>query len=186
MKTIKLILAISFLTVYSSDAQITKGNWMVGGAGNFSSYESKYKSNGVDMTNKGLGVNISPNIGYFLADKFVVGSSLSVGYTKPKNSENSFGYGIGPYVRYYLLKEDKLINFFSELNYIFGETKSGNNKSETNGYGLKAGTVIFFNSSVGLEVSLDYNSSKLIPKNSDSSNYNNLQIGLGFQIHLER
>ncbi|PKP14638.1 MAG: hypothetical protein CVU07_13855 [Bacteroidetes bacterium HGW-Bacteroidetes-23] len=186
MKAIKFLLAISFLSVYSSSAQITKGNWMVGGTGNFSSYESKFKSNGNEMTNKGLAINLSPNIGYFVANKFVVGTSLSIGYTKPKESDNSFGYGIEPFVRYYFLNEDKLINIFSEVNYIYGETKSGDNKSQTNGYGLKAGTVIFFNSSVGLEISLDYNSSKLIPNSSDSSNYNNLQLGLGFQIHLEK
>ena len=186
MKTVTLFFFFVLTTVLTANAQITKGNWMVGGTGNFSSYESKYKSNGNEITNKGLGINLSPNIGYFLADKFVVGASLSIGYTKPKGSDDSFGYGIGPYVRYYFLREDKQINLFSEVNYIFGETKSGNNKSKSNGYGLKAGSVIFFNSSVGLEVSLDYNSSKLIPNNSDSSTYNNLQIGLGFQIHLEK
>lgn len=186
MKTLTLFFFFVFATVFTANAQITQGNWMVGGTGNFSSYESKYKSNGNEISNKGLGISLSPNIGYFLADKLVAGASLTIGYTKPKGFDNSFGYGIGPYARYYFLREDKQINLFSEVNYNFEETKSGNNKSRYQGYGLKAGSVIFFNSSVGLEISLDYNSSKLIPNNSDSSTYNNLQIGLGFQIHLEK
>ena len=89
-------------------------------------------------------------------------------------------------VRCYFLKEDKRINVFAQANYIFGETKSGSNKSQSNGYGFKAGPAIFFNSSVGLEITLEYNSSKLIPNGSESSTYNNLQVGLGFQIHLEK
>jgi hypothetical protein len=186
MKTTKLFFILTLFSFLTSNAQITKGNWMVGGTGNFSSYESTYKSNGNEITNKGIGINISPKIGYFLADKFVIGTSLSIGYTKPKESDNSFGYGIGPYARYYFLNVDRHVNFFTEVNYIFGETKSGDNKSKSNGYGLKAGSVFFFNNSVGLEVSLDYNSSKLAPNNSDNSTYNNLQIGLGFQIHLEK
>lgn len=186
MKTLKSICITLVLFSITSNAQITKGNWMVGGNGNLSSYETKYKNNGNDVTNKGIGINISPNVGYFFANKFVAGTSFSIGYTKPKDSDNSLAYGVGPFVRYYFLKEDKRINFFAQANYVFGETKSGSNKSESNGYGFKAGPVIFFNNSVGLEITLDYNSSKLIPNGSASSTYNNIQIGLGFQIHLEK
>ena len=185
MKNLFLIITLFFISTFSF-SQITKGNWMVGGTGNISSFESKYSNNGNEITNKGIGINLSPNIGYFIADKFVIGSNISIGYTKPKDSDNSFGYGVGPYARYYFLKEDKLINLFSQINYIFGQTKSGNNKSDSNGYGVKVGSVIFFNSSVGLEISLDYESSRLIPNTSESSTYNNLQIGIGFQVHLEK
>lgn len=186
MKTLNSICIALVLFTITSNAQITKGNWMVGGTGNISSYESKFQNNGNEVTNKGIGINLSPNIGYFFANKFVAGTSFSVGYTKPKGSNSSFGYGFGPFVRYYFLKEDKQINFFAQANYIFEETKSGNNKSESNGYGFKTGPVIFFNSSVGIEITLDYNSSKLTPNGSESSTYNNFQIGLGFQIHLEK
>lgn len=174
------------LLTLSSNAQITKGNWLVGGSGNISSYENKYINNGTEVSNKGLGINISPNIGYFFINKFVAGANISIGYTKPQGYENSSSYGIGPFVRYYFLKEDKRINLLAQANYSFGATKSGINKSQSNGYGFKAGPVIFFNSSVALEVTLDYNSSKLIPNNSSSSSYNNFQVGLGFQIHLEK
>src|SRR5690606_1081915 len=182
----KLLLFLVLATSLTINSQITKDNWMVGGTGNISMYENKYNRVGNETSNKGIGMNISPNIGYFLVDRFVLGAHLGVGYTIPKDAQNSFSYGIGPYSRYYFLEEDNLINLFSELSYSFGETKRGTNKSKSNGYGLKAGAVLFFNRSVGLEVSLDYDSSKLRPKNSPSSTSNILQIGLGFQIHLEK
>jgi hypothetical protein len=185
MKILKIAIAILLFTI-TANAQITKGNWIVGGTGNFSSYETKYSNNGNEVTNKGIGINISPNIGYFFINNLAVGTSISIGYTKPKDSESSFGYGFGPFARYYFLKEDKRINFFAQANYIFGESKLGSNKSTSNGYGFKGGSVIFFNRSVGAEITLDYNSSKLTPSGSESSTYNNLQISLGFQIHLKK
>ena len=168
------------------NGQITKGNWLVGGTGNFSSYENKSSSNGLENINKGFGINVSPNIGYFLANRFAVGSLLNLGSSMPKDFENSFSYGIGPFARYYFLEEDKRVNILLQANYIYGasQSQSGNNKSNSNAYGFKAGPAIFFNSSVALEVTLEYNSGKLIPDSSASSSYNNFQIALGFQIHL--
>lgn len=186
MKTIKLFISATILFTITVNSQITKGNWLVGGTGNLSSYESKYFNNNVEVTNKGFGANLSPNVGYFFADKFAAGTTISIGYTKPKGYDSSFSYGFGPFVRYYFLKEEKQINLFAQAKYIFGNTKTANNKSQSNGYGFKAGSVLFFNSSVGLEVSLDYDSSTLKPNGSSNSTYNNIQIGLGFQIHLEK
>ena len=186
MKTIKLFFATILLCSITSNAQITKGNWMVGGTGNVTSYENKNNNNGSDIISKGIGINISPNIGYFIVDKFVAGASLGFGYTKPEGYQSDFGYGIGPFIRYYFLKEDKRINILAQANYNFGQNITGVSKSKSNSYGFKAGPAIFFNSSVALEITLDYDSSKLMPNNSSSSSYSNFQIGLGFQIHLEK
>ncbi len=186
MKSSRLLIIAVILFTINTNAQITKGNWMVGGNGNFSSYENKYQNNGTEVSNKGIGINISPNLGYFIADKLVAGANFNFGYTKPQGYDNSFGYGIGPFIRYYFLKEDKLINLLAQANYSFGVNKSGDNKSESDGYGFKTGPAIFFNKSVALEVTLDYNSSKLIPNNSSSSSYNNFQVSFGLQIHLEK
>ena len=186
MKIIKLLVVATLLFTLSTNAQITKGNWMVGGSGNFSSYENKYLNNNIEFSNKGIGINLSPRIGYFFANKFVAGAITSIGYGKQKGYESNFGYAIGPFLRYYFLENDKLINFLAEVNYNFGVIKSGENKSQSNGYGFKTGPVIFLNSSVALEVTIDYNSSKFVSNNSSSSSYNGFQISLGFQIHLEK
>jgi hypothetical protein len=185
MKNI-LFFTITLFSFLTANAQITKGNWMVGGTGNFSSYENKFQNNGTEVSNKGIGISISPNIGYFFKDKFAIGSIVSIGYTNPQDFESSTSYSIGPFVRYYFLKVDNQINLFAEASYLFGESKLGNNKSASNGYGFKAGPVFYFNNSVGLEVTIDYNSTQLLPSSSGKSVANNLQIGLGFQIHLEK
>ena len=103
----KIVFLFALTTSLTINSQITKGNWMVGGSGNISMYENKYNGVGNETSNKGIGMNISPNIGYFLVDRFVLGAPLGVGYTIPKDAQNSFSYGIGPYSRYYFLEEDK-------------------------------------------------------------------------------
>ena len=184
-KTLKTIAITLLLCTISANAQITKGNWMVGGTGNLTSYENKSTQNGNDIGDKGYVISISPNIGYFIINKLAVGTTMSFAYTNSNKYEN-LGYGFGPFVRYYFLKEDKRINLFAHANYSFGEYKSGSNITGSNVYRFKAGPAVFFNKNIGMEVTLDYNSSKLKLSGSDSSTYNAFQISLGLQIHLKK
>ncbi|WP_159430938.1 outer membrane beta-barrel protein [Flavobacterium segetis] len=181
----KHILILSFvLFVNLMSAQIDKGNWMVGGSGNFTNYKSTFQSNNTEFTQTGSGISISPNLGYFVVDNFAVGTAVGFNFSNPSGANNnSHSYGISPFVRYYFRKAEKIINPFLQTSYGFSEGKSesgGSNKSR--GYTIKGGSAIFFNSSVALELSLNYNSSKY---NSDTT-YNDLTIGIGFQIHLEK
>lgn len=184
MNSIKLLFVAALLFSLSSNAQITKGNWMAGGMGNFTSYKSSYEYNNIEVTQTGSGVQISPNIGYFIKDKLVVGTAMSFNFSNPSGKNNNgHGYGISPFLRYYFLKPEKMINFFSQISYGFSEGKSesgGYNKS--NGYDIKVGPAIFLNSSVALEFTLDYSASKY----NDNSKANYLTLGIGFQIHLEK
>lgn len=186
MKALKLIFVTLVLFSITSQAQITKGNWMLGGTGNLTSYENKAIQNGNDVGDKGYAISISPNIGYFFINKLAVGSTISLGYSNSNRYDEFQRYGFGPFVRYYFLKEEKRINVFAHANYVFGESKSGNNINGGNGYGFKAGPAIFFNKNVAMEVTLDYNSSKLKLSGPNSSTYNAFQISLGFQIHLKK
>lgn len=43
MKTFKLFLIAILLCTISASSQITKGNWMVGGSGSFTSYKAQFK-----------------------------------------------------------------------------------------------------------------------------------------------
>lgn len=184
MKTIKLFFIATTLFAISANSQITKGNWMVGGSGNFTNYKSTFQNNNIETTQTGYGFNISPNLGYFIADNVALGSALSFGFSNPSgNDNNSHGYGLAPFVRYYFRKSDKMINPFLQTSYGFSKGKSDSGgSSKTNGYNIKGGSAIFFNSSVAVELTLNYDSSKY---NSDSkSKY--FTIGIGFQIHLEK
>ena len=184
MKTIKLFLALSLLLFITSNAQITKGNWMVGGSGNFTNYKSTFQSGNTEITQTGNGLTISPNLGYFIIDNIALGTIISYSFSNPSgDNNNSHGYGISPFAKYYFRKSEKMINPFIQASYGFNEAKSdsgGINKS--NGYNIKGGTAIFFNSSVALELALNYASTEY---NSDSKS-NDFTIGIGFQIHLEK
>ncbi len=184
MKTLTLFFLIVFVTTLTTNAQITEGNWMVGGTGNF--YNSKAESS--TSTSEGFGFNIFSNVGYFPIDKFVIGLTPSFGYSKTKgNSNSSNGFGIGAFTRYYFFESDKRINLLTHLQYGFTNNYTGGEKTSTNkNFILKAGPVIYFNSSVGLELTLNYENTKSESGFGYDTKFNTLSLGLGFQIHLEK
>jgi len=181
MKTIKLFFIATILFTISANSQITKGNWMVGGNASFKSYKSENINTG--NIDKNSYVELSPDFGYFFLDKFVVGAKANFGYTGYEGGANGKSYSFGPFARYYFLKPEKTVNFFTQVNFGYGEyVNSVNSKYPTRNYGFIAGSEIFFNSSVGLEMALEYN------KANENSTLNNsfYQFTIGFQIHLEK
>ena len=179
MKPIRLLFIAALLFTGLANAQITKGNWMVGGNGSFSYTNSKSEQS--SSSTKDYTINLSPNIGYFVYDKLALGSKLnyvlSKYYTEQGNSEFTFST-VGPFVRYYFLKEEKVTNLFLESSYTF----SIDNKNKNSVFATKAGTVIFLNSSVGFEISLEY----LLKKYNSGDKSSGLLLGFGLQIHLEK
>jgi hypothetical protein len=181
MKSIKLFFIAIILFALNTNAQITKGNWMVGGNASFKTYKSENINTG--NIDKNSYIELSPNFGYFFLDKFVVGAEANFGYTGYEGGANGKSYNVGPFARYYFLKPEKTVNFFTQVNFGYGEyVNSINSKYPTRNYGFKAGSEIFFNSSVGLEMALEYN------KANENSTLNNsyYQFTIGFQIHLEK
>jgi hypothetical protein len=188
MKTLFFFLVISIsLTL---NAQITKDNWLVGGNFRFYNEKSESTNNHFSTTQKGLGVNLSADLGYFLMDKFAIGLVPTFGYGNPEGSGNSgYGFGIGPFVRYYFLNPDKRINIFSHLEYQFNNGyRQGDRTTETQNFNIKAGPTIFFNNSVAMEITLEYVYGKVtsFSGNGSESRMNGFNIGIGFQIHLEK
>lgn len=180
MKTIRtIILATALLFSLSTQAQITKGNWMVGGSGYFNT--SNVKNSNGEVLQSINSVLIQPNVGYFLFDNFASGLSLSYGFNKTDGGFSNSGFGIGPYVRYYFLKPESLVNILIEPNYYYG--KDFDKTDFTSSYGLKVGPVIYFNSSVCLELLAKY---EHIFYSYDSFTTDSFQIGLGLQIHLKK
>ena len=177
MKTMHLFFSITLFFFLTSNAQITKGNWMVGGTGSFYNYQ--LKENKIN-TNSGIGMELRPNLGYFIVDKFAIGISPLLAYSKPENGSSVTSFGVGPYIRYYILNPEKRINILTHAGYAYSGSNNSNDNSTA--FDFKAGPVIFFNSSVALEMTLNYNLNKL----NSTTNYNIFSLGLGFQIHLER
>lgn len=180
MKKIKLIIAVALLFTVNANAQITKGNWMVGGNAGLNYIASK------DNNNTTV-INLSPNIGYFILDKFAIGTLLNYDYEVSKSSFGTIeseSTNLGPFLRYYFFKKDAVTNIFLEPSYNF----SLQNENKNTVLSSKVGSVIFLNSSVGLEISLKYSkynfkySNSLIP----DSTSNHFMLGFGLQIHLEK
>ncbi|TXD80647.1 outer membrane beta-barrel protein [Subsaximicrobium wynnwilliamsii] len=177
MKTLFFFLVLA--TSLSLNAQITKGNWLVGGDASFNS--STVNDSDGNEVGKSSGIRIFPNIGHFFFDKFAVGLTPSFFYSKTKNGPSSVGYGIGPFARYYFLKPENRINLFADANFIYFSSKTkGFSSTSNSSYRIKAGPVLYFNSSVALEFTIGYNSANF------STTTNTVELGFGFQIHLEK
>lgn len=175
MKINKILFITTFFFAMVSNAQISKGNWMMGGTGAFGN--SKVTSLGAE--DNGFYLNLYPNVGYFFINKLAVGTNASL--LLAFREKHSAAWGIGPYVRYYFLEKEKAINVFSELNY-YAERRSKTDDLKFNTFNIKAGTVFFLNSIVGIEVALNYSTQKT----NQNFEKRGIYLNVGFQIHLER
>lgn len=181
MKTIKTFFIATILFSLTANSQITKDFWLMGGSGSFS--YSEQKGNESSNSYNSYRIDLEPNIGYFVANKLSLGMKFGFARNFTDVYENvQAKYKIGPFARYYFLKEDKQINLFAEPSferYLEPDNSLGRNTSTTN---LKLGTVIFLNDTVGFETGLTYS----IFLNDDGYKINTLALGFGLQIHLER
>lgn len=177
----KTILMIFIASIFNNNAncQITKGNWLVGGSGEF--HKQREDLQGSDI--RGLVVTASPDIGYFIIDKLGAGIKVDFTYSRIKVKDNISKtniLGLGPFVRYYFLPSDNRINIFSEAAYEYTTVFDGHSQND---FYFSAGLVIFFNSSVGLELATKYSTSNSKISNATSKTF---FLTIGFQIHLEK
>lgn len=173
----KILIIATFFFTMASNAQITKGYWMMGGSGSFGNYKTTIGGS----SNESTGFGISPDIGYFVIDKLAIGTSGFFLYSIPKSNEkSSFLYSVSPFLRFYFLEKDKIINIFSEVSY--QTVRNSNDNSKADKFKIKAGTEFFLNSSVGIEVALNYSNQKTSTDNQNRAIY----LDVGFQIHLEK
>jgi hypothetical protein len=188
MKNSKLFFVLILLIASTVNAQLTKGNWLLGGTGYFSYSKSNDKqqpsSGSLTISNSSAGaydILLEPSIGYFVKNRFALGLKLNYrnGYTEGTSfSIKTSTLGISPFVRYYFLNEEKNFNIFFEPAYFY---EINNTLGNSNAFSLKVGHVIFFNSSVGFETSINY-----IKGESKQFTSDRIFIGLGVQIHLEK
>lgn len=190
----KSTLPILFFILLSipAKAQLNKGIWLAGGNGKFYSYNSEYSSGSYDNEAKYTQIDVSPSIGYFAADKLAFGikptfssikgrvTSLGGGYTNVQR------YWIGPFARYYLLNASNNYNIVTDLSYQYGLVNGSGLKGKLSTFSALLGPVIYFNTSVGLEFLLGYSYTKEDVEQANREIRKGFQIGLGFQIHLEK
>jgi hypothetical protein len=182
MKTIKLFFLATLLFSGLANAQITKGNWMVGGSGSFIS--QKQYSTIDDFSSKTYFYNLNMGMSYFFLNKLATGVKLGYeGFTpKYEGGSISSNYNFGPYARYYFLNPEKNHNLFIESSYLIGAFTYSDFKNESRAFNVSAGPTIYFNSSVGLELFIQYSDFKYSEGNGATRK---IQTGIGFQIYLE-
>jgi hypothetical protein len=178
MKRILLPLMLVFLIFTQADAQIQRGNVMVGAS-----------LADIDLNlNKGglFSLRIDPKAAWFIRDNLAVGAYVNLGFETAKNAGTGISYGVGPLARYYV--SDRELNllrksrFFVEGNLgiqgsnpLLGESTNGL------GLGIGPGLAYFITPNIGLEALVKYEG--IVGFGSAVSN-NNLNFGLGFQIYL--
>jgi hypothetical protein len=179
-KSILFIITASFI-FNNANSQITKGYWLISGNANFSTLKS---SSAASLQFKQTDIQISSGVGYFPIDKFAIG--LRPSFTYGNNSINAGSakiFGIGPFLRYYFLKPEKVFNVFTEANYSYQSIVGQGSGQKSNTFSFLAGPVLYFNTSVGLEFTMGYSTTKIV---GFTGSNNKMQFGIGFQFHLEK
>ncbi len=170
-----IIAATAFLN--TSNAQIQKGNWMVGA-----------QVADVKFTN-GFILSLTPQLGYFIQDNWAVGGEIGLNIADQTNGGTTTDIGVGAYTRYYLNPGEQGINSLQNHGRFFGQANvgyKGINQSAgatTNGLGLGvgAGYSYFITRNVGLEGIVKFEG----VVGGGNQNFNgNLKLGIGFQIFL--
>src|SRR6218665_645845 len=107
-----LLAGMAIFGSYSSQAQIQKGNIMVGaGLANFDFGLQKGASVGLDL---------HPRVGYFFRDNIALGALVNFGFNYAKSQGTNINYGVNAFGRYYFgSNQVELINharLFAEGN----------------------------------------------------------------------
>jgi hypothetical protein len=171
----------SFLS-FNSNSQITKNNWLLSGNASFATQKN---SSTATLQYKQTDFQISPTIGYFIIDKFAAGLRPSFTYGKNNlvaNAKPQTIFSIGPFVRYYFLQTDRPFNLLAEGTYAHA-TFNQASESKQHTFSFSAGPVLYFNTTVGLEFTIGYSTTKVT---GFTGSNNAIRFGIGFQFHLEK
>ena len=178
MKKFLLLAAFGFAATMA-DAQINKGQFMVGGNANFQTSKVEDASDDSRITT----INFNPNIGYFFIDNLAGGLRLSVSSYKEKGEDEGFtSLSASPFIRYYFLPATEKVNLFADASFGIG-TLGSDNKESFNQFSISAGPAVFLTPNTALEFSIGYNSVGGDAYGGDKR-YNTIGLNIGFQIHL--
>ena len=154
----KLLIAASLIMIaFVSNAQTSKGTWLLGGDAGFQSVK-------VDGGGSTSTWNLAPSMGYFLADNIAVRLHVDVS----DNGAGTESY-FGPALRYYFTSIGSNAKLFGDAGATFGDNYMM--------IGAKAGAAFFLNNSIALETALAYG-------NETKSKTTSIGLNVGFQIHL--
>ncbi len=191
MKINYLLSALALCLCTQLTAQIQKGKVLIGSSTNFvgslgtftggnssnnaaiqfgkSKNKIKISSSGDSFESESnvTSFNLTPSLGYFISDQFVLGASCGIYHYKEKQDDDEFGYNIysfAPMLRGYFLKTGKALPFAELRGGILSIALEDDSESILF-YNAKAGASIF----LGQQVSLDLFADLFGAKNEDES-----------------
>lgn len=180
--TLLFCAAMGIFGMKQADAQIQKGNLLVGATlGDINL--------GLQSGNTSFSIAISPKVGFFIQDNVALGGEVKLGFATD-DASTDINYGIGAFGRYYFGQKDMVLMKHARF---FGEASAGINGQNvdpknagsynTNGLGLGfgPGMAYFITPNIGLEALLKYD---LTVGFGNSTTYSNFGIKVGFQIYL--
>lgn len=176
MKKLFLLLILT-LGVSGANAQIEKGNVMVGG---------DIANLNVDFDNQ-TSMQLTPKAAWFIKDGLAVGAYAKFGFTHINGQDGTnYTYGVGPWARYYFAIDNdaavfKKFKLFGDASVGFEGTDSPNSHTNGLGFGVGPGVTYFITPNVGLEASLKYNG---IVGFGSTTYTNGLSLGIGVQVFL--
>lgn len=178
MKKLTLTLILGIIVLFGANAQIQKGNVMMGA--NLSNI-----SFGLDKPNV-FSLKINPKAAWFVQDGLALGGDVSFGLATAKGAGTDISYGVGALGRYYgATGADEVIKnsrFFGEATVgISGVNPSVGGSTNGLGFSFGPGWTYFVTPSIGLEALLKYNG---VVGFGSSAYAHNLGLGVGFQIYL--
>lgn len=198
MKKLLLLSALAMIGFTGvTNAQIEQGNLMLGadiGSGLVS--DASQGLFGLNFgLNEGAGFNvgISPKMGYFVRDNFMLGAVVNLGFVKgPKIggiSSKTTTYGLQALSRYYVSPGEKGIDNLLKHGRFFAEGNAGvagvnvKDGATTNGFifGVGPGYSYFVTKNVALEATLKYNG---LVGGGNTTYQHSIGLNFGVQVFL--
>ena len=173
-----LIAGLLAFTGFAAQAQIQRGNVMLGG--NIANL-----SLGLDNS-KVFSFELSPKAAWFIEDNLAVGGYADFGVSTAKNSPTTTTYGVGALGRYYSGADVEVLRhgrLFGEVTTGFGGINVSNGVGNTNGInlGVGPGFAYFVTPSVGLETLLKYNG---LAGFGNAAYQSTVTLSFGLQVYL--
>lgn len=137
MKNSILLLAVLLTLCLYSNAQDKSQKFLIGG--HFSLSNSNQESDNSDS--KTFSLSISPAVGYFVSERWLIGLKVNYSYQKSESSHSDIDYEsdftmnnylFGPYARYYIPLGEKF-KLYTQLETLYGINKRNDN--DKNGTG---------------------------------------------------
>ncbi|WP_394666910.1 OmpW family outer membrane protein [uncultured Chryseobacterium sp.] len=169
----KLLLAGAVALFGLSNAQMTKGDWVISGNTGigFNNMETKTKVNGQSFDGpKVSSFSVTPSVGYFVIDKLAVGIDLGFTSVTTKDSGDKTtisNFSVMPTATYYFANSSKFVPFLGAgIGYATGKSKytstllgtTTSNEVSTDGLAWKAkgGVTYMATQSLGINLGLGF------------------------------